>query len=235
MTAGIRVLIADDEAIVRDGLRTILDLEDDLTVVGEAPDGAQAVATARELTPDVALVDIQMPGMNGIEATRQMLRAPHPPRVLVLTTFDRNEYVYEAMRAGASGFLLKDVRRHQLADAVRTVFNGDTLVAPAITRRLIEEFCTRPSPATTRPPELAQLTPRELEVLTLIARGHSTAEIAGVLVVAETTVKTHVARILAKLSLSDRTQAVIAAYETGLIRPGSRVQPQPRDAGPDAG
>jgi DNA-binding NarL/FixJ family response regulator len=222
MTAAIRVLIADDEAIVRDGLRTILDLEDDLTVVGEAPDGARAVAAARDLCPDVALVDIQMPGLDGIQATRRMLRAPSPPRVLVLTTFDRNEYVYEAMRAGASGFLLKDVRRHQLTDAVRTVVRGDTLLAPAITRRLIEEFCARPSPATTTPLELAELTPREVEVLTLVARGHSNAQIAAALVVAESTVKTHVARILAKLSLNDRTQAVIAAYETGLIRPGSR-------------
>lgn len=222
MTATISVLIADDEAIVRDGLRTIIDLEDDMTVVGEAADGAQAVAAARELRPDVTLVDIQMPGLDGIEATRQMMKAPDPPRVLVLTTFDRNEYVYGAMRAGASGFLLKDVRRHQLTDAIRTVVRGDTLLAPTITRRLIEEFCTRPSPATTRPPELADLTPREVEVLTLIGRGRSNADIAAELVVAETTVKTHVARILAKLALNDRAQAVIAAYESGLIRPGLR-------------
>jgi len=222
MTVTISVLIADDEAIVRDGLRTILDLEDDMTVVGEAADGAQAVAAARELRPDVALVDIQMPGLDGIEATRQMMKAPNPPRVLVLTTFDRNEYVYEAMKAGASGFLLKDVRRHQLTDAIRTVVRGDTLLAPTITRRLIEEFCAQPSPATTTPPELADLTPREVEVLTLIGRGRSNADIAAELVVAQTTVKTHVARILAKLSLNDRAQAVIAAYETGLIRPGKR-------------
>lgn len=222
MTATISVLIADDEAIVRDGLRTIIDLEDDMTVVGEAADGAQAVAAARELRPDVTLVDIQMPGLDGIEATRQMMKAPDPPRVLVLTTFDRNEYVYGAMRAGASGFLLKDVRRHQLTDAIRTVVRGDTLLAPTITRRLIEEFCTRPSPATTRPPELADLTPREVEVLTLIGRGRSNADIAAELVVAETTVKTHVARILAKLALNDRAQAVIAVYESGLIRPGLR-------------
>jgi DNA-binding NarL/FixJ family response regulator len=218
----ISVLIADDEAIVRDGLRTILDLEDDMTVVGEAADGAQAVAAARELRPEVALVDIQMPGLDGIEATRQMMKAPNPPRVLVLTTFDRNEYVYEAMKAGASGFLLKDVRRHQLTDAIRTVVRGDTLLAPTITRRLIEEFCAQPSPATTTPPELADLTPREVEVLTLIGRGRSNADIAAELVVAQTTVKTHVARILTKLSLNDRAQAVIAAYETGLIRPGKR-------------
>ena len=222
MTADIRILIADDEAIVRDGLRTILDLEDDMTVVGEAADGAQAVTAARELSPDVALVDIQMPGLDGIEATRQMLRSPNPPRVLVLTTFDRNEYVYEAMKAGASGFLLKDARRHQLTDAVRTVIRGETLLAPTITRRLIEEFCARPSPATTTPPALAELTPREVEVLTLIARGHANAAIAAELVVAESTVKTHVARILAKLHLNDRAQAVIAAYESGLVRPGTR-------------
>ena len=222
MTTDVRILIADDEAIVRDGLRTILDLEDDMTVVGEAADGAQAVTAARELSPDVALVDIQMPGLDGIEATRQMLRAPNPPQVLVLTTFDRNEYVYEAIKAGASGFLLKDVRRHQLADAIRTVIRGETLLAPTITRRLIEEFCARPSPATTTPPALAELTPREIEVLTLIARGHANADIAAELVVAETTVKTHVARILAKLHLNDRAQAVIAAYESGLVRPGTR-------------
>jgi DNA-binding NarL/FixJ family response regulator len=222
MTSAIRVLIADDEAIVRDGLRTILDLEDDMTVIGEAADGASAVAATRELRPDVTLVDIQMPGLDGIEATRQIVTAPNPPRVLVLTTFDRNEYVYEAMKAGASGFLLKDVRRHQLTDAVRTVVRGETLLAPTITRRLIEEFCTRPSPASTTPLELAELTPREVEVLTLIGRGRSNADIAAEFVVAETTVKTHVAHILAKLSLNDRAQAVIAAYETGLIRPGMR-------------
>jgi DNA-binding NarL/FixJ family response regulator len=222
MTAAISVLIADDEAIVRDGLRMIVDLEDDMTVVGEAADGARAVAAARELRPDVALVDIRMPGLDGIEATRQMARAPNPPRVLMLTTFDRNEYVYEAMKAGASGFLLKDVHRHQLADSIRTVVRGETLLAAAITRRLIEEFCARPSPATTTPPELADLTPREIEVLTLVGRGRSNADIAAELFVAETTVKTHVARVLAKLSLAGRAQAVIAAYETGLIRPGTR-------------
>ncbi len=218
----IRVLIADDEAIVRDGLRTILDLEDDITVIGEAADGASAVSATRELRPDVVLVDIQMPGLDGIEATRRMVTAPNPPRVLVLTTFDRNEYVYEAMKAGASGFLLKDVRRHQLTDAIRTIVRGETLLAPTITRRLIEEFCTRPSPATTTPPELADLTPREVEVLILISRGRSNADIAAEFVVAETTVKTHVAHILAKLFLHDRAQAVIVAYETGLIRPGVR-------------
>lgn len=222
MTFPTRVLIADDEAIVRDGLRTILDLEPDLTVVGEAADGAQAVAAARELSPDVVLVDIQMPGVDGIEATRQMLRVPNPPRVLMLTTFDRNEYVYQAIRAGASGFLLKDVRRRQLAEAIRTVVDGDTLLAPTITRRLVEEFCARPSPTTTTPAELADLTRREIEVLTLVARGQSNTEIAATLVIAETTVKTHVARIIAKLGLNDRVHAVITAYETGLVRPAAR-------------
>lgn len=221
MTGVITVLIADDEAIVRDGLRMIVDLEDDITVIGEAADGPQAVAAARDLRPDVALVDIRMPGLDGIEATRQMMKAPNPPRVLMLTTFDRNEYIYEAMKAGASGFLLKDVRRHGLTDAIRTVVRGETLLAPTITRRLIEEFCARPSPTTTTPPELVDLTPREVEVLTLIGRGRSNADIAAELFVAETTVKTHVARVLAKLSLAGRAQAVIAAYETGLIRPGT--------------
>lgn len=200
----------------------ILDLEADMTVVGEAADGAHAVRAARELSPDVALIDIQMPRLDGIEATRQILKATNPPRILVLTTFDRNEYVYEAMKAGASGFLLKDVRRHQLAEAIRTVTRDETLLAPTITRRLIEEFCARPSPTTPTPPELEGLTPRELEVLALIARGHSNADIAAELVVAETTVKTHIARILAKLHLNDRAQAVIAAYESGLVRPGTR-------------
>jgi DNA-binding NarL/FixJ family response regulator len=220
MTDRIRILLADDEAIVRDGLRAIVELEDDLEVVGEAADGAEAVAAARELEPDVALVDIQMPGVDGVEATRRLLALPHPPRVLVLTTFDRNEYVYESMKAGASGFLLKDVRRGQLTDAIRTVVAGETLVAPAITRRLIEEFCRRPSAPGAKPRELAELTARELEVLSLVGRGLSNAEIAAKLVVAETTVKTHVAHVLAKLDLRDRAQAVVAAYESGLVTPG---------------
>src|SRR5581483_5996916 len=192
MSARIRILIADDEAIVRDGLRAIVEHESDLTVVGEAADGLQAVVAARELEPDVVL----------------------------LTTFDRNEYVYESMRAGASGFLLKDVRRGQLTDAIRTVVAGDMLVAPAITRRLIEEFCRRPSADGAVAAELAELTPRELEVLALVGRGLSNAEIADELVVAETTVKTHVAHVLGKLDLRDRAQAVVVAYESGLIRPG---------------
>jgi DNA-binding NarL/FixJ family response regulator len=216
----IRVLVADDEAIVRDGLRAIVELESDLEVVAEAGDGAQAVELARTHDLDVALVDIRMPNVDGLEATRRLVALPKPPRVIVLTTFDHNEYVYEAMRAGASAFLLKDVRRGQLTDAIRKVVDGDTLVAPAITRRLIEEFCRLPSAGDARDKELVDLTPREVEVLTLVGRGLSNAEIAADLVVAETTVKTHVARILGKLDLRDRAQAVVVAYETGLIRPG---------------
>jgi DNA-binding NarL/FixJ family response regulator len=217
----IRVLIADDEAIVRDGLRAIVELEPDLEVVAEAADGAEAVELASRHSPDVALVDIRMPDVDGLEATRRLVALPSPPRVLVLTTFDRNEYVYEAMKSGAGGFLLKDVRRGQLTDAIRKVVDGDTLVAPAITRRLIEEFCRRPSSDDARRKELVDLTPRELEVLTLVGRGLSNREIAQTLVVAETTVKTHVARVLSKLDLRDRAQAVVVAYETGLVRPGA--------------
>jgi DNA-binding NarL/FixJ family response regulator len=217
----IRILIADDEAIVRDGLRAIIEVEADLDVVAEASNGAEAIELARTHTPDVVLVDIRMPTMDGLEATRRLLAQPSPPRVLVLTTFDHNEYVYEAMKAGASGFLLKDVRRGQLTDAIRKVVDGDTLVAPAITRRLIEEFCRRPSAHDAQQKELVDLTPREVEVLTLIGRGLSNADIARTLVVAETTVKTHVARVLAKLDLRDRAQAVVVAYETGLVEPGA--------------
>jgi DNA-binding NarL/FixJ family response regulator len=162
-----------------------------------------------------------MPNVDGLEATRRLVSLPAPPRVIVLTTFDHNEYVYEAMRAGASAFLLKDVRRGQLTDAIRKVVDGDTLVAPAITRRLIEEFCRRPSARAARANELAELTPRELEVLMLVGRGLSNSEIASTLVVAETTVKTHVARVLAKLGLRDRAQAVVVAYESGLVQPGA--------------
>jgi DNA-binding NarL/FixJ family response regulator len=217
----IRVVIADDEAIVRDGLRAIIEIEDDLEVVGEAADGAEAVAAARDHQPDVVLVDIQMPNVDGIEATRRLLALPTPPRVLVLTTFDRNEYVYDAMNAGASGFLLKDVRRGQLTDAIRTIVSGEALLAPTVTRRLIEEFCRQPSPDTGPSVALADLTPRETEILTLVGRGLSNTEIADTLVIAQTTVKTHIAHILRKLGLRDRAQAVVLAYETGLIRVGS--------------
>lgn len=216
----IRLLVADDEALVREGLTAIAELEEDIQVVGEAAGGREAVARSRALRPDVVLMDVRMPDMDGIEATRRILAGPRAPHVIVLTTFDRNEYVYEAMRAGASGFLLKDVRRGQLADALRAVMRGDTLIAPAITRRLIEEFCRTPRPGQGPPPELAELTGRELQVLELIARGLTNLQIARQLSVAETTVKTHVTRVLSKLGVRDRAQAAIAAYECGFVRAG---------------
>lgn len=216
----IRVLIADDQALVRDGLRAIAELEDDIEVVGEAANGREAITLARSLHPDVVLMDVRMPVVDGIEATRRVLARADPPRVIMLTTFDRNEYVYQAMKAGASGFLLKDMRRGQLTDAIRTVAAGDALLAPIVTRRLIEEFCRRPSPSNATPEQLAVLTPRELEVLTLVARGQSNTEIAEHLFLGETTIKTHLARILRKLDLRDRVQAVVLAYESGLVRPG---------------
>jgi len=217
----IRVLIADDQALVRGGFRMILESQNDMEVVGEAEDGRQAVARSKELKPDVVLMDIRMPEMDGLEATRRLVDAPEAPRVLMLTTFDMNEYVYEAMKSGASGFLLKDVRPEQLAEAVRTVAAGDALLAPAITRRLIEEFVRRPPPGQNRPAELDELTERELEVLKLIAKGLSNGELAKELFLSEATVKTHVTRILMKLHLRDRVQAVVLAYESGLIQPGA--------------
>jgi DNA-binding NarL/FixJ family response regulator len=216
----IRVLIADDQELVRAGFRAILEVEDDLDVVGEAADGNVAVAEARALRPDVVLMDVRMPGMDGIEATRRLLRERDAPHVLMLTTFDLDEYVYEAMKAGASGFLLKDAPRHQLVGAVRIVAAGDALMAPALVRRLVEDFVRRPPPGSGPPPELRELTEREREVLVLIARGLSNAEIAAKLVLSEATVRTHVTHILAKLDLRDRVQAVVLAYETGLVRPG---------------
>jgi DNA-binding NarL/FixJ family response regulator len=220
----IRILIADDQALVRAGFRMILDAEDDLEVVGEAADGLEAVAKSEVLQPDVVLMDIRMPELDGIEATRQVVEASDggdPVRVLMLTTFDLNEYVYEALRAGASGFLLKDVPPEQLADGIRVVARGDALLAPSITRRLIQEFATAaPAVPPAPPPGLDELTDRELEVFKLIARGLSNAEIAAELVVSETTVKTHVARVLMKLGLRDRVQAVVLAYETGVAVPG---------------
>src|SRR5919202_4698056 len=207
----VRVLIADDQALVRAGFRMILDAEEDLEVVGEAPDGAAAVDAARRLKPDVVLMDIRMPELDGIEATRRVvaLGGDPPVRVLMLTTFDLNEYVYEALRAGASGFLLKDVPPEQLADGIRVVAGGDALLAPSITRRLIQEFAQAGPPAGPPPKGLDELTARELEVFRLVARGLSNAEIAAELVVSETTVKTHVARLLMKLGLRDRVQAVV--------------------------
>jgi DNA-binding NarL/FixJ family response regulator len=198
----------------------ILDSQPDMEVVGEAADGKQVLARVREAAPDVVLMDIRMPEMDGLEATRRLVLDETSPRVLMLTTFDMNEYVYEAMKSGASGFLLKDVSPEQLADAVRTIASGDALLAPSITRRLIEEFVKRPPPGAAEAPGLEELTERELEVLKLIARGMSNAEIAGRLFVSQATVKTHVTRILAKLGLRDRVQAVVLAYESGLAQPG---------------
>jgi DNA-binding NarL/FixJ family response regulator len=217
----IRIVLADDQAVVRGGLKMILGAQDDLEVIGEAGDGDQAVARVRELRPDVALMDIRMPGLDGIEATRRICADPvSSTRVLVLTTYDLDEYLYEAMRAGASGFLLKTADPADLVAGVRTVARGDALVAPEITRRLLEEFTSGPRPGVDRPDGLGELTERELEVLRLMARGLSNAEIATELFLSAGTVKTHVAHVLAKLDLRDRVQAVVAAYESGLVRPG---------------
>ncbi|SCG64772.1 response regulator [Micromonospora inositola] len=218
----IRVLIADDQAMVRQGFGALLAAQPDLLVVGDAADGAAAVEAARRLDPDVVLMDVRMPVLDGLAATRQLLgdRRADRPRVLILTTFDLDDYVYEALRAGASGFLLKDAPAADLVHAVRVVAAGEALLAPTVTRRLIAEFAARPGHRRPRPTDLAGLTPRETEVLRLIARGRSNAEIAADLVVAEQTVKTHVGRILAKLQLRDRAQAVVIAYETGLVAPG---------------
>jgi DNA-binding NarL/FixJ family response regulator len=218
------VLIADDQALVRAGFRMILEAEADMEVVGEAADGRDAVAETQRLRPDVVLMDVRMPDVDGIEATRRLVGEAAPPsatKVVMLTTFDMDEYVYDALKAGASGFLLKDVPPEQLVAGIRAVANGDALLAPAVTRRVIEEFVRRP-PASVRvtPPKLAELTPRELDVLRRIARGFSNAEIAADLVVSETTVKTHVAHVLMKLGLRDRVQAVVLAYESGLVEVG---------------
>ena len=218
----VRIMIADDQALVRAGFKMIFDAEDDIEVVGEAVDGLQAVDMAKRLKPDVVLMDIRMPELDGIEATRRIIAAAgeRPVRVLMLTTFDLNEYVYEALRAGASGFLLKDVPPEQLAEGIRIVAGGEALLAPSITRRLIEEFAEVAPAIPEAPPGLDELTARELEVFKLIARGLSNAEIASELVVSETTVKTHVARMLMKLGLRDRVQAVVLAYESGVAIPG---------------
>jgi DNA-binding NarL/FixJ family response regulator len=216
------VLIVDDQALVRAGFRMILEAEENMEVVGEAADGREAVTEARRLRPDVVLMDVRMPEVDGIEATRRLLAEDaSAAKIVMLTTFDMDEYVYDALRAGASGFLLKDVPPEQLVDGIRAVARGDALLAPSVTRRVIEEFVRRP-PASVRtlPPKLEELTTRELEVLKLIARGLSNAEIASELFVSETTVKTHVAHVLMKLELRDRVQAVVAAYESGLVEPG---------------
>jgi DNA-binding NarL/FixJ family response regulator len=219
----IRVLIADDQAMVREGFGALLAAQDDIAVVGAAGDGAEAVELARRLAPDVVLMDVRMPVLDGLAATRRLLgagAAATGPRVLILTTFDLDDYVYEALRAGASGFLLKDAPAADLVAAVRVVAAGDALLAPSVTRRLIAEFAARTGPDRPRPVSLSGLTPRETEVLRLIARGRSNSEIAAELYVAEQTVKTHVGRVLGKLHLRDRAQAVVLAYESGLVIAG---------------
>ncbi len=216
----VRVLLVDDQELVRAGFRMILDAEADIDVIAEASDGAEAVESVRLNTPDVVLMDVRMPNLDGIEATRRILGLEGDTKVLMLTTFDMDEYVYEALRAGASGFLLKDVPPEQLVTAIKVVAAGEALLSPSVTRRVIEEFTKRPPQRTGPPPELEELTAREVEVLQLIARGLSNAEIAKELFVSETTVKTHVARVLMKCGLRDRVQAVVLAYETGLVRPG---------------
>ena len=215
-----RVLLCDDQELVRAGFRLILDLEDDLEVVGEAEDGRECLRMVATLAPDVVLMDIRMPRMDGVEATRQLVRAGSPTRVLVLTTFDLDEYVYDAMRAGASGFLLKDVPREQLVFALRMVARGDAVVAPKVTRRLLEHYVGSPAPTTGVPEALAALSERELDVFGLLASGRSNAEIADTLVLGEATIKTHVGNILSKLGLRDRIQAVVLAYESGFVQPG---------------
>ena len=216
----IRVLLADDQALVRAGFRMILTAEPGIEVAGQAADGREAVELARQLAPDVVLMDVRMPVMDGIEATCAIVVDATSPRVLVLTTFDLDEVVYDALRAGACGFLLKDAPEERLVTAIRVVSEGGSLFAPSVTRRLIEEFARRAPSAP--PPAFGELTARETEVLLLVARGMTNGEIAGELVVSEHTVKTHVARILMKLGLRDRTQAVVLAYESGLVRPGDR-------------
>jgi DNA-binding NarL/FixJ family response regulator len=217
-----RVLIADDQALVRVGLRKILESEPETVVVGEAADGEDAVAAVSRLRPDLVLMDIRMPVLDGIEATRRITRAHPATRVLMLTTFGLDTYVYEALRAGASGFMLKDAPPEEIAAAVRIVAGGDALLAPAVTRAVIEEYTRHPQPPSqTAPPGLDELTPREREVLDLLARGRSNTEICAQLVISEATAKTHVARILQKLGLRDRVQAVIYAYENGVVTPGT--------------
>jgi DNA-binding NarL/FixJ family response regulator len=216
----IGIVVADDHEVVRRGFAAMLGTQPDFNVLGTAGDGAEALRACRELHPDVVLMDIRMPGTDGIEATRQLTQDGQPPRVLILTTFDLDEYVFDALRAGASGFLLKEATAGQLYDAVRVVAAGDALLAPGVTRRLISEFARiRPPAAVPQPSSLASLTPRETEVLRLVAEGLSNSEIAARLTVTEDTVKTHVSRLLAKLGLRDRVQAVVTAYESGLVVP----------------
>lgn len=217
-----RVLVVDDQAVVRSGLRMILEAQEDLEVVGEAADGREALRLTRELDPDVVLMDIRMPNLDGIEATRRLVSASPTSRVLVLTTYGLDEHVYEALKAGAAGFFVKTDSPERLVAGIRAVAEGDTLLGPETTRRLVEQFTARPSPHAPVSPKLADLTPREREVLVLVARGNSNAEIAQHLYLSEGTVKTHVAKVLAKLGLRDRVQAVVFAYESGTVTRGSR-------------
>jgi DNA-binding NarL/FixJ family response regulator len=218
----IRVLLADDQALVRSGFRVLLETADDIKIIGEAGDGAEAIDLARRLQPQVILMDIQMPGTGGLEATRQITADPAltATRIIILTTFDENAHVYEALRAGASGFLVKDAETSELLHAVRVVARGEALLAPAITRRLIQTFAAGPRPGADAPAALAMLTDREREVLTLVAAGLSNDEIANQLVLSPATARTHVSRIITKLAVRDRAQLVVLAYESGLVRPG---------------
>ena len=227
----IRVLLADDQAVVRGGLRMILDAQPDIEVVGEAENGHAAVELVREIDPDVVLMDIRMPDLDGIEATRRVLSAPQGPqaRVLILTTYDLDEYLYEAIRAGAGGFLLKTAEPHELVGGVRTVASGDALVAPEITRRLLDDFASLPAPGAGVPDVLSELTERELDVLRLVACGKSNGEIAAELFLSAGTVKTHVGHILGKLGARDRTRAVVIAYESGFVRPGEAQERASRE------
>ena len=219
----VRVLLCDDQALVRDGFRMILNAEEDIDVVAEAGDGAEAVELSKRLLPHVVLMDVRMPGMNGIEATRRILRSGVESRVLILTTFDLDEYVYEALRAGASGFLLKDVTAQQLVEGVRVIAAGEALLAPTVTRRLLERFAgSLPGEQERTPPPLSSLTERELEILTLLSSGLSNAELGATLYLSEPTIKTHLSSIFRKLAVRDRVQAVIAAYDAGLVEPASR-------------
>jgi DNA-binding NarL/FixJ family response regulator len=220
----IEVLIVDDEAMVREGFRMILESESDIHVAGEAADGRDALREAASLMPDVVLMDIRMPNLDGLEATRTLVEVASA-RVLVLTTFDNDEYVYQALKSGASGFMLKSAPRDQLISAVRVVAGGEQLLAPTITRRLIEDYVQRPAPGTARPAALDELSDRELDVLRLVARGRSNDEITKLLFISEATVKTHIGRIFSKLGLRDRAQAVVAAYEAGLVRVGESDEP----------
>jgi DNA-binding NarL/FixJ family response regulator len=226
----IRLVIADDQGMVRAGLRSLLADEPDMEVLAQAADGEQAIAAIRRYRPDVALMDIRMPNLDGLTATRSLVAGDVKTRILILTTFDLDEYVFEALRAGASGFLLKDASEDELVRAVRVLATGEALLSPTVTRRVIEAFARTPQPATERASALGELSDRELEVLRLLARGHSNTEIADSLIVSVATVKSHVSRVLTKLNLRDRVQAAILAYESGLIRPGETLARDSRES-----